>query len=131
MRTAGTRQHVTVLLHALVTSGDTFGAGFDALAEHSSVVVPDLLGFGRSQDADTDDHSLGAHVRALDAMLHDLGHDRAPLTIAGHSMGAPLAPHWAAHRGPQVQRVVTLAGALFRDRHEAARRLRADNPPCR
>lgn len=128
VRTAGTAEHVTVLLHALITSGDTFGAGFDSLADASSVVVPDLLGFGRSSDADTDDHSLHAHLRALDAMLLDLGHDSAPLTIAGHSMGAALALHWAAHRGPQVRRVVTLAGALFPDRHEAARRLRAFNP---
>lgn len=128
MRTLGSGVHVTVLLHAMVTTGDTFGAGFDRLAERSSVVVPDLLGFGRSRGAGSGDYGLAAHLRALDAMLVDLGHDAAPLTIAGHSMGGPLALHWAAHRGSQVQRVVMFAGALFRNRREAARRLRAFNP---
>lgn len=34
-----------VLLHGMV-AGNSFGAAYDALAEHATLVVPDLLGFG-------------------------------------------------------------------------------------
>jgi pimeloyl-ACP methyl ester carboxylesterase len=106
-----------VLLHGLVASGDTFGSGFDDLAERSRLVVPDLLGFGRSVRAGTD-FSLDAHLDALDAMLADLGLDDARLVIGGHSMGGALALHWAARRAAQVERVVTWNATLFRDRQQ-------------
>ena len=37
-----------VLLHGLVASGVFWGGAYDRLADHHRLVVPDLLGFGRS-----------------------------------------------------------------------------------
>jgi pimeloyl-ACP methyl ester carboxylesterase len=123
VRITGSGPSVVVLLHGLPASGDTFGASYDELATTNLVVVPDLLGFGRSQDPSRSDFSLQAHLDALDAMLSDLGLDRRPLVVSGHSMGGVLALHWAARRASQVQAVVMLSAPLFTSAEEARRRL--------
>jgi pimeloyl-ACP methyl ester carboxylesterase len=128
VRTAGTGERVIVLLHGLPASGRTFGAGFDPLAEHGQLVIPDLLGFGRSQDAERTDFSLHKHLDALDAMLDDLGLGSRPLVVAGHSMGGLLAWQWAARRADQVEAVITWCAPLFADRADAARRLNRKAP---
>lgn len=128
VRTAGTGDRVIVLLHGLPASGDTFGAGFDPLAGHGHLVVPDLLGFGRSQDADRTDFSLHEQLDALDAMLDALDLGARRLVVAGHSMGGLLAWQWAARRAGQVEAVVTWCAPLFADRADAARRLNRKAP---
>ncbi len=122
VRELGSGSPATVLLHGLTGSGDWFGAGFDPLADHGRLVVPDLLGFGRSMDLARQDFSLDAHVAALDEMLDDLGLAEEPLTVVGHSMGAVLALHWASRR-PNTARVVALCAPLYRSRDEAARHI--------
>ncbi len=117
-----------MLLHGLPASGDTFGATFDALTRHGQLVVPDLLGFGRSQNQEGEDFSLNAHLDALDAMAEELGLDARRLVVAGHSMGGLLAWHWAARRATQIDAVVTWCTPLFRSRREARRRLNDKAP---
>jgi pimeloyl-ACP methyl ester carboxylesterase len=128
VRTAGNGETAIVLLHGLPASGDTFGATFDALARHGQLVVPDLLGFGRSQNQEGEDFSLDAHLDALDAMAVELHLDARRLVVAGHSMGGLLAWHWAVRRANQVDAVVTWCTPLFRSRDEVRRRLNDQAP---
>ncbi len=128
VRTAGTGDTAVVLLHGLPASGDTFGAAFDAVTPSAQLVVPDLLGFGRSQIQESPVFSLEAHLAALDAMADELGLDGRRLVVAGHSMGGLLAWHWAARRVAQVDAVVTWCAPLFRGREEARRRLNDKTP---
>lgn len=128
VRTAGAGECVIVLLHGLPASGDTFGAGFDPLGQHGQLVIPDLLGFGRSQDAERTDFSLHEHLDALDAMLDALDLASRRLVVAGHSMGGLLAWQWAARRADQVEAVVTWCAPLFANRADAARRLNRKTP---
>lgn len=128
VRTAGSGRNAVVLLHGLPASGDTFGAPYDDLTGNAHLVVPDLLGFGRSQDPLRTDFSLDAHLEALDAMLAGLGLESCPLVVAGHSMGGLLALHWAARRAPQVEAVVTLSTPLFASSEDARRRLNTMMP---
>lgn len=44
-----------VVLHGLLATGDVVGEPYDTLAANHRVIVPDLLGFGRSLDEDCDD----------------------------------------------------------------------------
>lgn len=122
VRTYGQGDEVVVLLHGLTGSGDWFGGGFDGLGQDAQVVVPDLLGFGRSMDVTCKDFSLEAHLAALDDMLGVLGLTAAPLTVVGHSMGAVLAVHWAARRS-NARRVVAFCAPLYTSREEAARHI--------
>ncbi len=122
MRTVGSGARAFILLHGITASGDIFGAGWDELGRHGRVVIPDLLGFGRSlTEADTD-FSLEAHLAALDQMLTELGLDDLPLTLVGHSLGGLLVLHWAARR-PHVERVIALCAPLYVSAAEADERI--------
>ena len=124
-RVAGFSQdRATVLLHGFVSSGETFGGAFDVLAHDSRLVVPDLLGFGRSMDLTRSSFSLGDHLDALDNMLADLGLSDARLSIGGHSLGGLIALHWAARRKAQVDKVTLWGAPIFRDQDEARERLK-------
>lgn len=128
VRTAGAGERAIVLLHGLPASGDTFGVGFDPLVQHGQLVIPDLLGFGRSQDAERTEFSLHDHLDALDAMLDELNLGSRRLVIAGHSMGGLLAWQWAARRADHVDAVVTWCAPVFAGRADAARRLNRKAP---
>ncbi len=123
VRTAGAGEPVFILLHGMTASGDIFGSGWDVLAREGRVVIPDLLGFGRSLDETAGDFSLDAHLAALDRMLAELEAEDAPLTLVGHSLGALLALHWAARR-TQVEKVVALCAPLYASAAEADERIR-------
>jgi len=124
VRALGTGSPATVLLHGIAGGGDAFGAGYDRLADAGRLIIPDVLGFSGSLAPDRDDFSLAAHLDALDAMATEMGLDDAPLTVAGHSMGALLALHWAGRR-PDVRRVVTFCAPLYRTAEEADRHIKA------
>ncbi len=125
VRTAGSGDRVIVLLHGLVATGDVFGADFDVLARSNTLVVPDLLGFGRSLDGSREQFLPDDHLDALDQMLGTLDLDDRPLTIGGHSMGASVAVRWAARRGADVGRVVGWGAPTYPDT-EAVDRAVAD-----
>ncbi len=127
VRCAGRGDHVVVLMHGIASSGDYFGAGYDELARDARLVIPDLLGFGRSLDVARADHTLDAHLDALDAMARELGHDGRPMTIAGHSFGALLALHWGARRA-EAGRVVCFSAPLYEGAEEADARMAAMGP---
>lgn len=56
--------------------------------------------------------ALDAHLDALDEMAIAL-QLTGPSTVAGHSMGAVLALHWAARRQAQVERVIAMSAPLY------------------
>lgn len=56
---AGETVVLLLLLHGMIGAGNSFGAVYDALAEHATVVVPDLLGFGGSRNATGPNDTLG------------------------------------------------------------------------
>jgi pimeloyl-ACP methyl ester carboxylesterase len=122
-RVVGSGKRVFLLLHGLVSSGETFGAAYDRLAEDGTLVIPDLLGFSRSMDRDREDFSLGDHLHALDEMMEALGLAKARIVVGGHSFGGLLALHWAARRAAQVDAVVTWGAPLFRDEKEGREQL--------
>ena len=128
VRTSGSGKWVFVLLHGLVASGDTFGRAFDRLADDGRLIVPDLLGFGRSMDVARTSFALDDHLCSLDAMAEALNLGDSRLVVGGHSFGALLALHWAARRRAQVDAVVTWGATLFRNKTETRERLKAMGP---
>lgn len=116
-----------VLLHGLVATGDVFGATPEMLGRRHRVVVPDLLGFGRSLDEYRTDFSTAAHLEALDDLIdHELRGRK--LRSGAHSMGSALALRWAAANPDRVERVVCIGAPVWPDADGAKAALGALGP---
>ena len=98
-----------VLLHGLGATGDYFGDSYEGLANTHRLVMPDLLGFGRSLDETRHEFTLDDHVDAIDGALASLGLGHTRVFVAAHSMGSAVALAWAA-RHPSRATGVALWG---------------------
>ena len=123
VRLFGSGNGGVLLVHGFVASGDVFGSGFDHLGGDRRVVVPDLLGFGRSREQEARAFSLDSQLDALDEMGDAAGLSEGRLRVGGHSMGAIIGLHWAARHIEQVERVVLWGAPLYTNRHEGLHRI--------
>ena len=83
-----------------------FGAPYDRLATTGRVVVPDLLGFGRSLHETRQSFSTEDHLDALDQLADRTGLFERRWTIGAHSMGSTVALRWALRHPDRVERIV-------------------------
>ena len=79
---------VIVLVHGITSSSATWDQVMPTLAEHYTVIAPDLLGHGQSAKP-RGDYSLGAYASGIRDLLVALGQERA--TFIGHSLGGGVA----------------------------------------
>ncbi len=121
-QTMGLGNQPVLLLHSLDGSANYFGAAFDELADPGPLLVPDLLGFGRSPASDHG-YSPEEHVVALLRMLDELKVE-TPALVVGHSLGAVLALKMASQNPERVSAVVALGAPIHRDSTMARSRLR-------
>lgn len=82
-----------------------------ALAEHFTVVAPDLRGYGDSHQPAQDDDRAGNYAKRVMAaemveVMGHLGHDR--FAVAGHDRGARVAYRMALDSPARVSRVALL-----------------------
>ena len=109
---SGGRGPVLVLLHGITNSSASWEPVIGLLAQHFTVVAPDLLGHGDSAKP-RGDYSLGANASLLRDLLLALGYERA--TIAGHSLGGGIAMQFAYQFPERVERLVLVSsGGLGR-----------------
>ena len=79
---------VLVLIHGITSTSQTWAHVIPSLAEHFTVIAPDLIGHGESAKP-RGDYSLGAYAAGIRDLLLALGHARA--TFVGHSLGGGVA----------------------------------------
>jgi haloacetate dehalogenase len=81
-----------------------------SLAEHSTVVLPDLPGYGRStgrpSTPDSSAHSKRAMAHDLVALMRHLGHER--FAVVGHDRGGRVAYRMALDHPDRVTRLAVL-----------------------
>ncbi len=94
-----------VLLHGLAGTLHTWDGVVPALAEHATVIAPDLPGCGRSAPAG--DHSLGGFANGVRDLLDALGH--RTVTIVGHSLGGGIAMQFAYQFPERCERLVLVS----------------------
>ena len=104
-RVAGSGPPV-VLIHGMVNSSRHWEQVALQLAEHHTVIAPDLLGHGDSA-AVRGDYSLGAHAASIRDLLAVIGIDRA--TIVGHSLGGGVAMQFFYQFPQRVERLVLVS----------------------
>ena len=110
---------VVLLVHGLAGDLHTWDRVVDDLAEHRTVVAPDLPGPWTIRPA-AGDYSLGATASWLRDLLDVLGHDRA--TVVGHSLGGGIAMQFAYQYPQRCARLVLVAsGGLGPDVNIALR----------
>ncbi len=97
---------VLLLVHGITSSADAWRGVMPALAEHYTVIAPDLLGHGGSAKP-RGDYSLGAYASGLRDLLAALGHSRA--TVVGHSLGGGIAMVMAYQFPERVERLALIS----------------------
>jgi haloalkane dehalogenase len=79
------------------------------------VIVPDLVGFGRSdKPTDRDWYTYDRHVHYVSGLLEQLGLEGA--TVVVHDWGGPIGLRWAVESSDRVARLVILNTGLFAGR---------------
>ena len=106
----GGRGPLMVLLHGWPQTGRAWAKVMPALAEHHTVVVPDLRGTGASE------RPVGGYAKSEQAddvrgLLAALGLS-GPVVVVGHDIGSMVAFAWALHRPDDVAAVVLLDSFL-------------------
>jgi pimeloyl-ACP methyl ester carboxylesterase len=101
---------VVVLLHGLGGNGTNWAFNIPALAQKYRVIVPDQVGFGRS-DKPLINYRVGTYVDFLDKFLSELKIERA--TLIGNSMGGWIAATYALKYPAKVERLVLVDAAGF------------------
>jgi pimeloyl-ACP methyl ester carboxylesterase len=101
---------IVVLLHGLGGNGTNWAFNTPALAEKFRVIVPDQVGFGRS-DKPLINYRIGTYVDFLDKFLSELKVERA--TLVGNSMGGWVAALYALRYPNKVDRLVLVDSAGF------------------
>ncbi len=112
-----------VLLHGLVSSGQVFGGPFDQLSTTHRLVVPDLLGFGRSLDETRGSFTTEDHLDALDQLAERAGLFERRWTIGAHSMGSAVALQWALRHPKHVERIVCWGAPIYTSPDATRRRI--------
>ena len=106
---------VVVLIHGITSASDTWRELLPFLAEHHTVIAPDLLGHGQSAKP-RGDYSLGAYASGIRDLLLALGHQRA--TVVGHSLGGGVAMQFAYQFPERCERLALISsGGLGREVH--------------
>lgn len=118
-----------LLLHGLVGSSRYWGVTYDQLAQGHELIVPDLLGFGRSPKPPTG-YTPDDHVERLVAVLDELG-VTGPALIGTHSAGSIIALRLALRYPGRVSAVVAFGPPLYRDGTSARAHLAAMGPMAR
>ncbi|SNZ05395.1 alpha/beta fold hydrolase [Cohaesibacter gelatinilyticus] len=80
------------------------------LAEHFTLILPDLPGYGRSSHPEDDEnflnHSKRAMASSLVQLMEELEHER--FLVAGHDRGARVAYRMALDHSDKVEKLVCL-----------------------
>ncbi|WP_203335869.1 alpha/beta fold hydrolase [Nocardioides limicola] len=97
---------VLLLLHGLACDHTTWDPVIRELAEHYTVIAPDLLGHGDS-DKPRADYTLGGYANGMRDLLTVLGIDKC--TVVGHSFGGGVAMQFGYQFPERTERMILVA----------------------
>jgi pimeloyl-ACP methyl ester carboxylesterase len=92
-----------LLIHGIGDSSDTWRPVVEQLAEHYTVIAPDLLGHGRSEKPRAD-YSVAGFANGMRDLLSVLEVGR--VTVVGHSLGGGVAAQFAYQFPDRCERLV-------------------------
>ncbi len=95
-----------VLLHGEPTWGYLYRKFIPRLSELGRVVVPDHMGFGKSETPQDRNYSAQEHCENLEALLIEL--DPRDVTLVMHDWGGPIGWQFALRHPDRVKRIVLI-----------------------
>lgn len=101
-----------ILLHGGLSTHRYWNRVSELLESKRRLLLPDLLGFGRSPKPRRASYSLEQYIACLEHTFASYDFDEPPV-LAGHSMGANIALRWAAGRSDMFSGVVLSAPLFF------------------
>jgi len=103
---------ILLFIHGLGESGLCFKEAFESPdMRNFTLIVPDMLGYGRSTEASDCDYCMNAQIRRLWKLVNGLG--RESFFIIGHSLGGDLGSLMIASDTQQrIQGLVNIEGDL-------------------
>jgi haloalkane dehalogenase len=110
----GFKQHYVIegggdpilLLHGEPTWGYLYRHFIPALAPYGTVVVPDHMGFGKSETPQDRSYSIRDHVDNLEGLIDHLSME--DITIVGQDWGGPIGECYALRHPERVKRLVLM-----------------------
>ena len=95
-----------VCLHGEPTWGYIYREFVPPLSRHWRVVVPDHMGFGKSETPQDRSYTLETHVGNLAALVDDLGLE--DITFVGQDWGGPILAAYTVRHPERVKRIVLM-----------------------
>ncbi|MGD2007373.1 MAG: alpha/beta fold hydrolase [Cellvibrionales bacterium] len=102
--------HPLVLLHGEPTWGYLYRHMIPTLARQYRVVVPDHMGFGKSETPPDRTYTLKTHVENLERLLDDLKLN--DFTLVGQDWGGPMMGAYTARNPTRVRRLFLMNTVL-------------------
>ena len=95
-----------ILLHGEPTWGYLYRNFIPALSETNRVIVPDHMGFGKSETPQDREYTLRTHVGNLAALIDEL--DLQDITFVMQDWGGPMGSQYAVRNLERVKRLCVL-----------------------
>lgn len=95
-----------LLLHGQPTWGYIYRRFIPALAKTHRVIVPDHMGFGKSETPADREYTLRTHVENLATLIEHL--DLRDITIVGQDWGGPIGVGYAVRHPERVHSIVLM-----------------------
>lgn len=107
----GTGTQTVVLLHGIPTNTFLWHGVTPYLAEVYEVIVPDLLGYGLSDRADSEELGLTKQAKHISALLDTIKIKQAH--VVGHDLGGGIAQILAVNYPERVASMIVADGVCF------------------
>jgi len=103
-----------LFLHGIGESGLCFLEAFhDSRLTEFNIIVPDLIGFGKSSRAEQYGYTFSSQIVRLNSLLNELGVAR--FNLVGHSMGGMIGTQYCQQHGDRILSFVNIEGDLTSD----------------
>ena len=105
-----------ILLHGEPTWGYLYRSFIPGLSETNRVIVPDHMGFGKSETPRDREYTLRTHVENLAALIEEL--DLGDITFVMQDWGGPMGSQYAVRNLDRVKRMCVLNTVIPGSRRE-------------
>lgn len=99
-----------ILLHGQPTWGYLYRNFIPPLSKTYRVIVPDHMGFGKSETPQDREYTLQAHVENLEALVNEL--KLSEITLVMQDWGARVGSCFALRNPDRVKRVCVVNGVV-------------------